>query len=90
MAPSHHLNFLNPKSVSKLLEDNGFEILEAITPGKLDMDILKKNKEFINEPFWKNIINYSSELELDNIQNFIAKSGLSSHMMITCTKNQLG
>jgi len=86
LSPPHHLNFLNPKSVSKLLEDNGFEVLEAITPGKLDMDILKKNKEFINEPYWKNIINYSSELELDNIQNFIAKSGLSSHMMITCTK----
>ena len=86
LSPPHHLNFLNPKSISKLLEDNGFEILESITPGKLDMDILKKNKEFINEPYWKNIINYSSETELDNIQNFIAKSGLSSHMMITCTK----
>ena len=86
LSPPHHLNFLNPKSISKLLEDNGFEILESITPGKLDMDILKKNKEFINEPYWKNIINYSSETELDNIQNFIAESGLSSHMMITCTK----
>ena len=77
---------MNPKSVSLLLENNKFEVLEAITPGKLDIDILVKNKKFINDSYWQKVIEYASQSELDEIQNFIAKSGLSSHMMITSTK----
>jgi hypothetical protein len=86
LSPPHHLNFMNPKSVSALLEQNGFEVLEAITPGKLDIDIIRKNKKYIKDPFWKNVIDYSIEKELSDMQDFIAKSGLSSHMMITCLK----
>lgn len=87
LSPPHHLNFLNPKSVSKLLESKGFEVLEAITPGKLDMDILKNNIDLIEESSWKNILEYLSESELEKFQEFIAFNGLSSHMMITCKKN---
>ncbi len=87
LSPPHHLNFLNPKSVSKLLEKNGFTVLEAITPGRLDIDILKKNQQYIKDPFWKNVISYYGEEELSTLQEFIASAGLSSHMMITCKKN---
>jgi hypothetical protein len=86
LSPPHHLNFLNPKSVSVLLEKNGFKVLEAITPGKLDIDILKKNKEYISDIFWKNVLDYLNESELSGLQDFIATSGLSSHMMISCIK----
>lgn len=86
LSPPHHLNFLNPKSVTSLLEKIGFDVLEAITPGKLDMDILKNHKEGITEPFWRNIIDYYSDTEIDTMQTFISSSGLSSHMMITCRR----
>lgn len=86
LSPPHHLNFMNPKSASTLLQSIGFEVIEAITPGKLDIDIIKKNKQYIKDEFWKNIINYSSNIELDAIQESIASLGLSSHMMITCRK----
>jgi 2-polyprenyl-3-methyl-5-hydroxy-6-metoxy-1,4-benzoquinol methylase len=86
LSPPHHLNFLNPKSVSVLLQKNGFDVLEAITPGKLDVDILKKNQQYIIDPFWKNLFAYYNEDELNQLQDFIANSGLSSHMMITCRK----
>jgi hypothetical protein len=86
VSPPHHLNFLNPKSVSILLQKNGFKVLEAITPGKLDVDIIFKNRELVNDPFWSNLLNYSTNDELNDIQDFISRSGLSSHMMITCTK----
>lgn len=86
LSPPHHLNFLNPKSVSSLLERMGFSVLEAITPGKLDIDILRKNQQFIKDPFWKNVISYYNEEELSTLQEFIASVGLSSHMMITCKK----
>jgi len=87
LSPPHHLNFLNPKSVSTLLRTLGFEVMEAITPGKLDVDILKNNKQYINDKFWRDVLDYASENELDSIQNFIASLGLSSHMMIICKKN---
>ncbi len=87
LSPPHHLNFMNPKSVSTLLSKLGFDVLETITPGKLDMDILLNNKQFIKDTCWKNILEYSSKDEIEQIQQFIANSGLSSHMMITCTKS---
>jgi len=86
ISPPHHLNFLNPKSITILLEKNKLNVIEAITPGKLDMDILKSNLEHVKDTFWQNIFKYSSEEELDQMQNFIASSGLSSHMMISCEK----
>jgi len=86
LSPPHHLNFMNPKSVSTLLRKIGFEVIEAITPGKLDVDILNNSKQFIEDQFWKNILEYSSENELHSIQSFISDLGLSSHMMITCKK----
>ena len=86
LSPPHHLNFMNPKSVSALLAKLGFDVLEAITPGKLDIDILLNNKQFIKESSWKNILEYSSTDELEQMQQFVASAGLSSHMMITCMK----
>ena len=47
------------------LEKVGFEVIEAITPGKLDIDILINNKSFIKDHFWRNVIEYASENELD-------------------------
>ncbi len=89
LSPPHHLNFFNPKSVSLLFQKNGFEVLEVITPGKLDIDIVKKSVQYIQDPYWKNLLTYLDENELDEMQSFIASSGLSSHMMITCAKKQL-
>jgi hypothetical protein len=86
LSPPHHLNFMNPKSVSTLMRNAGFEVLEAITPGKLDIDILKNNKAVIKDTFWRNVLDYSSGEELESIQQFISDSGLSSHMMITSRK----
>ena len=86
LSPPHHLNFLNPKSVSHLLENCGFNVLEASTLGKMDIDIQERNKEFIKDQFWLNFIDYSNDKEKDIMQKFIAKNGLSSHMMITCVK----
>lgn len=86
LSPPHHLNFFNPKSVSNLLVKYGFEVIAAETPGKLDMDIISKNKDHVKDPYWKNLLSYLDQNDLDNIQEKIAEIGLSSHMMITCKK----
>lgn len=86
LSPPHHLNFMNPRSISTLLQKNGFEVIEAITPGKLDVDILKNNQQYINDDFWKTMLQYASDEELGSLQSFLVASGLSSHMMITARK----
>lgn len=86
LSPPHHLNFFNPKSVSKLLVECGFKVLETETPGKLDMDIIIKNKRHIKDSYWKNLIDYLDKQDIVNLQEKIVDMGLSSHMMITCKK----
>lgn len=86
LSPPHHLNFLNPKSVGLLLEKIGFEVLDSSTPGKLDIDILIKNKSHIKDSFIRNFLEYLNSSELEEFQALIAGIGLSSHMMITCKK----
>ena len=86
LSPPHHLNFFNPKSVSNLLIKCGFKVISTETPGKLDMDIIIKNKEFVKDPYWKNLFSYLDQNDLDKMQDKIVEMGLSSHMMITCIK----
>lgn len=86
VSPPMHLNFLNPKSIKILLEKIGFEMLEATTPGKLDMDILNNNKDKIKDRFWKDFLEYAADDEKQKMQSFLSQNLLSSHMMIVCRK----
>lgn len=81
-----HLNFFNPKSVRILINRFGLEVLEVNTPGKLDMDILYKNKEKIKDRFIRNLMNQSNEESRNFWQKFISKMGYSSHMFVVCQK----
>ncbi len=82
VSPPHHLNFLNPKSVSLLMRRCGFEVLEVTTPGKLDVDILLNNRENVQDRFWQMLLDTSDDNERNMWQRFLADSGASSHMMI--------
>lgn len=86
VSPPMHLNFLNPKSTTILLEKVGFEVVEVSTPGKLDIDIMNNSKDKIKDRFWKDFLEYSTEEEKQNMQKFISDNKLSSHMMIVCRK----
>ena len=48
--PPHHLNFLNPKSITKLLQKLGL-MSWKLQLQKFDIDILSKNKKNINSKF---------------------------------------
>ena len=86
VSPPHHLNFLNPKSIRRLLEDVGYDVLETSTPGKLDIDILCSNASHIKDRFWRTFVAQATEEERGAMQAFIAENGLSSHMLIVCRK----
>ena len=81
-----HLNFFNPKSICILIDRFGLEVLEVNTPGKLDLDILYKNREKINDRFIRNMISQSTEDSRYLWQNFISDNGLSSHMFVVCQR----
>ena len=84
--PPHHLNFLNPQSISILLDKLGFEALEITTPGKLDINILENNFLAIKDRFWRTFIATASDKQKKQWQEMIAETGQSSHMMVVCRK----
>jgi 2-polyprenyl-3-methyl-5-hydroxy-6-metoxy-1,4-benzoquinol methylase len=83
--PPHHINFFTPDSLEMLLKENGFEICEITTPGKLDVDIASKQVFDIEEKFAKKIVT-SDEITKQAFQNFLQKARLSSHMMVVARK----
>ncbi len=79
-----HLNYFNPKSLSLLLENNGFEVLEISTPGKLDVDIVKNKiaqKKYTPEPFIQALLDTG-----DKFQQFLQDNNLSSHLWMVARK----
>ena len=86
VSPPHHLNFLNPKSTGILLERTGFKLLQATTPGKLDIDILVNNRDKIKDRFWRAFIMQADDIQKKNMQEFISTNGWSSHMLIVSQK----
>ena len=86
VTPPHHLNFLNPSSVTLLLNRLGFEEMAVTTPGKLDIDILVNNCAAIKDRFWRTFVATASEAEKSAWQEMIAVTGWSSHMMVVCRK----
>jgi hypothetical protein len=83
--PPHHINLLSPKGIRRLLERNGFEVMELTTPGELDVDIVRNI--VIEQPriavsrFVRQIISSSDEVRSD-FQSFLKRNALTSHMRV--------
>ncbi len=86
VSPPHHLNFFNPLSIRLLLREKNFDPLEITTPGKLDVDILCKNREQIKDRFWKVFIDQADDVQKAAMQAVLSETGFSSHMMVVCRK----
>ena len=86
VSPPHHLNFLNPKSIPLLLNKIGLDTLDIITPGKLDIDIMSNNAEFISDRFWSSFLALASDEDKMTMQLAIEKTCSSSHIMVVCRK----
>ncbi len=88
--PINRMNLLSIESLTNRIEEAGFKILELSTPGRLDVDIVRravKNKSAVNiDPFWKYIFNCREEKAWDSLQNFLQENRLSSHVRIAARK----
>lgn len=83
-----HLNYFNPYSAKLMTEKCGFKVLEVLTPGVIDVDIVYnkfKQKKFITKDKFLLKVFENEDLKL-NFQNFLAKNKLSSHMWIIARK----
>ena len=83
----HHLNFFNPNSAIMLMQRHGFRIAEVSTPGRLDVDIVTKSVDLLGENrFWSYFLQRLGPRGRDELQKFLQRFNLSSHMVIVAQK----
>lgn len=92
VTPPHHLTFINPQSLTRLLTSVGFIIEECITPGKLDWDIVEgmiaeENKKVGR--FWETFANQGTPEAKQDLQNWISKHNMSSHIRVLAKKPEI-
>lgn len=80
-----HLNYFNPRSMRELLTSAGLEVLQIETPGLLDADLVRKASlrgdiDISSQPFLQRVLLDDWETLGQRFQDFLATSGLSSHM----------
>jgi len=87
-----HLNYFNPASLAYLLTACGLEVLESLTPGKLDAELVRNkilNGEYKltkGEVFLERILLEEWERLGRPFQDFLAQQGLSSNMWLVARK----
>lgn len=86
-----HLNYFHPESLSALLTDVGFNVLEISTPGKLDAELARKaaldgTLDLSDRPFLRHVLIEDWERLGPSFQVWLAENGLSSHMQTVCQK----
>jgi SAM-dependent methyltransferase len=87
--PPHHLNFFNTYSIELLLKKVGFEVVDKSTPGLLDWDIIEgmiKNENVNLDRFWLDFAEEGSAKAKKELQEWIIRNKLSSHMSVVAKK----
>ncbi len=84
--PPHHLTFFSRRGVSTLLGRCGLAEVAFLTPGQLDVDIVRNacadDPSAVADPFLRHLLFAADDAQRDKFQNFLAAAGLSSHMWI--------
>lgn len=91
MTAPNHLTFFHPKSLELLLQNAGLKVLEIITPGKLDAELVRKSAlkddfDVKKHPFLEEVLINNWEKIGKPFQNFLANNNLSSHMWVVAQK----
>jgi SAM-dependent methyltransferase len=86
-----HLNYYHPASLRRLLERCGFLVVEILTPGRLDAELVRKKAlaglvDLTNSPFLRRVLLDDWETLGGPFQDFLAEQGLSSHMWAVARK----
>lgn len=86
-----HLNYFNPTSIARLVEANGFKVLEVLTPGVLDAELVRKKvlqgaADLSQRPFLRRVLIEEWDRLGAPFQQFLADNRLSSHMWLVAQK----
>lgn len=88
--PTDRLNLLSLEALTAQIEKAGFEIIEVSTPGRLDVEVVKrtfeKNPDIPLDCFWKYLFRYRDENALQSLQEYLQQFQLSSHVRIAAIK----
>tara|TARA_Y100000739_G_C20603578_1_gene464254 strand:- start:805 stop:1830 length:1026 start_codon:yes stop_codon:yes gene_type:complete len=82
---AEHVTLFNPSSMRLMLENEGFEIINISTPGRLDAEFvrqaaLENRIDLTDTPFLNRVLMEEWEELGWPFQTFLAENGLSSHM----------
>ena len=84
------LNLLSLEALMTQLERTGFKIIEVSTPGRLDVEMVKRTYEKYPDipldPFWKYLFRYRDENAQHSLQEYLQEFQLSSHVRIAGVK----
>jgi SAM-dependent methyltransferase len=86
-----HLNYFHPSSLSHLVQRCGFDVLDILTPGELDAELVRKKVlrgefDVSGQPLLRQILIERWEELGVPFQQFLAANKLSSHMWIVARK----
>lgn len=88
--PPDRLNLFSIETLTRMLEECGFELLELSTPGRLDVEIVRKtleaNPELPVSSFWRYFFQHRGEGARHSLQEFLQQYQLSSHVRVAARK----
>jgi SAM-dependent methyltransferase len=90
---TEHVNLFNTRSVHALLERSGFSVLSVETPGRLDVELVRRavlNGEFSVDGnlFWKRLLIDDHERLGGPFQAFLVANGMSGNMRVIAQKTR--
>lgn len=90
LVPPDRLNLLTVEAITNLLMKHGFELRDVSTPGKLDVQVVRKawneNPELAVGPFLEHLFRFRSALALESFQNFLQLNSMSAYLRIAAVK----
>lgn len=84
--PYDHICLPSPGGLESLLVSSGFKLLEMTTPGLLDMQLIRNGSLPPDQLFQRYLKESVPETEDGEIQAFLARMKLSSHLRIVARK----
>lgn len=89
---TEHVNLFNPQSAAVLLKRSGFEVMCAETPGRLDVElvrraVLAKEADLTVDPFWRTLLLEKFDTIGSDFQRFLVDHKLSGNMRVIARKN---
>jgi len=88
---AEHLNYFNPRSLRRLVTAAGLDVLEVLTPGELDVQLVRRKTlsgeyDVSDSPFLRRVLVEEWDRLSDPFQDFLAANLLSSHMWLVARK----